>query len=593
MKKKMMNLNYRKVLKTKLILTAMLSWLVNSSFAANVSGELKLWHKITVNYTSQNSYSETGKINPYTDCRLDVIFTNGQKSYTVSGYFAADGDAANTGATSGNIWKIHFTPNEIGNWSYSGKFYSGKNVAASNNPTHPIEIFNGSFNVENTDKLGRDFRGKGILQYKGERYPLFDNGSRFIKAGPGDPENLLSIADFDNTPNAKHTYLEHEKDWKKGDPIWNGNKGKSIIGLMNYLADQGCNTQYFLLWTGGDDKMVWPWINPTDYLHYDVSKLEQWEILFSHMTKLGIHLHLFFHEEEIDMIMNSGNLGLETRIYFREMIARFGHHNALTWNMGEEINRGLDFQGGKDPSTKQIKSWADYISKLDCYNHPIGVHTYPPKTQNLYQPLLGHKTFHAATLQTSDTLDNINKQVKEWIDKSKKSKHPWLVSNDEQGGAATGIDPNEERMTEYRKKVLWGTLMAGGWGVEYYFGREGFTVNNFRKYEQAWREAGNAIRFFEDYVPFWEMESANNLVSHGLCLANPGDAYVIYLENGGSTYLDVGSNKISLEVKWFNPRTAGKLQNGSLIKLEGTGKLIVGDPPSEQLEDWVVIIKKF
>ena len=563
------------------------------SFSAEVSGELKLWHKVTVAYRSSDSYSETGNTNPFTDRRLDVVFTCGDKSYTVAGYFAADGDAANSGASSGKIWKAHFTPDKTGTWNYFGRFYSGEGVAVSDNPGNPMESFRGSFDVGLSDKIEKDFRGKGILRYVGKRYPRFDNGSYFVKAGLGDPENLLSIGDFDNTTNAKHDYDEHRKDWNSGDPTWNGGKGKNIIGLMNYLSQQGCNTQYFLLWTGGDDKRVWPWTDSDAYLHYDVSKLQQWEILFSHMTYKGIHLHMFLHEEEVDMALNSGNLGLETKVYFREMIARFGHHNALTWNLGEEINRGLSFEGGKDPSTTQIKSWSDYISKFNVYGHPVGSHTYPPKTQDLYLPLLGHESFVAATLQTSEDLDRVYVEVKEWIDKSKKAGHQWLVSNDEQGGVRTGIDPKSERITEYRKKVLWGSLMAGGWGVEYYFGKEGSSVNDFRGYEQAWNQAGHATGFFMEHVPFWQMEPDNDLVSEGWCLASPGKAYVIYLEGGGSTTLNVGADNISFGVRWFNPRIGGPFQNGSVTKLSGSGNLSIGDPPSEPLQDWVVLVMPF
>jgi hypothetical protein len=591
---KIVNKHYKeKDVLSKLILTIVFCWLFTNGFAAQVSGELKLWHKVTVTYTSQDTYTENGDHNPFTDCRLEVVFTNGEKSYTVPGYFAADGNAANTGATSGKTWKVHFTPDEKGTWKYAGKFYTGKNVAVSINPDNPKETFRGSFNIKKSDKKGKDFRAKGILRYVGERYPRFDDGSYFVKGGPGDPENLLSIADFDNTPDPKHNYNEHGKDWKSGDPTWNEGKGKNIVGLINYLSKQGCNTQYFLLWTGGDDKKVWPWIGPSDYLNYDVSKLEQWEILFSHMTSKGIHLHLFLHEEEIDMIMNGGDLGLERMVYFREMIARFGHHNALTWNLGEEINRGLEFEGGIDPSTKQIKSWSDYVSKLNIYKHPVGIHTYPPETQTLYTPLLGHKTFNAATLQTSEDLDSVYIEVKEWIDKSKIAGHPWLVSNDEQGGSATGIDPEIERMTEYRKKVLWGSLMAGGWGVEYYFGKEGFYVNDFRKYEQAWKEVGYAIDFFTNNIPFWEMDAANNLVSNGWCFAKPGEIYVIYLVEGGSTVVDAGDNKVKLQVKWFNPRKGGELHDGSVKKLMGSGKIDIGNPPFEQDQDWVVMVKAF
>jgi len=577
----------------QLILLICFCGLSTACFSVEVSGELKLWHKVTVTYASSDVYSETGSPNPFTDRRLDVVFTNGDKSYAVAGFFAANGDAANTDSSEGKVWKAHFTPDKVGTWNYFGKFYCGNGIAAADNPGKPFDTFSGSFDVEATDKTGRDFRGKGILRYVEKRYPRFDNGSYFVKAGAGDPENLLSIGDFDNTTDPKHDYNEHERDWNSGDPTWAGGKGKNIIGLMNYLSQQGCNTQYFLLWTGGDDKRVWPWISADDYLRYDVSKLEQWEILFSHMTSKGIHLHMFFHEEEVDMVLNSGNLGVETKVYFREMLARFGHHNALTWNLGEEINRGLSFQGGKDPSPDQIKSWADYISKLNVYEHPVGAHTYPPKTQELYRPLLGHKTFFAATLQTSEDLDRVYVEVEEWVKKSKNAGFPWLVSNDEQGGVRTGIDPKSSRMTEYRRKVLWGSLMAGGWGVEYYFGKEGASVNDFRGYEQAWNEAGYATGFFMDHVPFWKMEPDNDLVSAGWCLAWPGHAYVIYLENGGSTTLDVGPDNVSVGVKWFNPGTGEGLQNGSVTELNGSGGLSIGDPPSEQSQDWVVLVKSF
>lgn len=563
-----------------------------SCWAAKVSGELKLWHKVTVTYTSAESYSETGNPNPFTDCRLDVVFSHGETTYTVPGFFAADGDAANTGVTSGKTWRVHFSPDKPGGWQYSGKFYSGDGIAAADKPGNPVDSFNGSFDVGPTDKTGRDFRSKGILRYVGKRYPRFDNGSYFVKAGPGDPENLLSIADFDNTPEPRHDYWEHEEDWADADPSWKDGRGKNIIGLMNYLSDQGCNTQYFMLWTGGDDKRVWPWVDANDYLHYDVSKLEQWEILFSHMTSKGIHLHMFFHEEEIDMVLNGGDLGLETKVYFREMLARFGHQNALTWNLGEELNRGLEFEGGRDPSPAQIKAWADYIDRLNVYGHPVGGHNYPPQNDKLYPPLLGHKTFQAATLQTGDDLDMVYGEVKQWIGKSQQAGHHWLVSNDEQGGVRTGIDPKQERMTEYRKKVLWGSLMAGGWGVEYFFGKEeGQSVNDFRGYRQAWNDAGHATGFFMDHVPFWQMEANNDLASAGWCLACPGKAYVIYLPAGGSATLHVGASDASYSVKWYNPRAGGKLQTGSVTQLRGSGRLSVGEPPTDPSQDWVVLVK--
>ncbi|MHC4565215.1 MAG: DUF5060 domain-containing protein, partial [Planctomycetota bacterium] len=71
--------------------------------AGQVSGELKKWHKVTVTFDGPQT-SETAEPNPFLDYRLNVTFTHqgSGKSKVVPGHFAADGDAANTSADSGN-----------------------------------------------------------------------------------------------------------------------------------------------------------------------------------------------------------------------------------------------------------------------------------------------------------------------------------------------------------------------------------------------------------------------------------------------------------------------------------------------------------
>ena len=34
--------------------------------------------------------------------------------------------------------------------------------------------------------------------------------------------------------------------------------------------------------------------------------------------------------------LDGGNLGIQRKLYCRELIARFGHNLALNWNLGEE-----------------------------------------------------------------------------------------------------------------------------------------------------------------------------------------------------------------------------------------------------------------
>jgi hypothetical protein len=65
---------------------------------AAVTGELKQWHKVTLTLDGPQAAETDTDPNPFTDYRMDVTFTHesGTPRYTVPGYFAADGNAAET-----------------------------------------------------------------------------------------------------------------------------------------------------------------------------------------------------------------------------------------------------------------------------------------------------------------------------------------------------------------------------------------------------------------------------------------------------------------------------------------------------------------
>ena len=50
-------------------------------------------------------------------------------------------------------------------------------------------------------------------------------------------------------------------------------------------------------------------------------------------------------------------------------------------------------------------------------------------------------------------------------------------------------------------------------------------------------------------------------------------------------------NGTGLTVKWFNPRTGGALQDGSVTKVTGPGKVSLGQPPTDSEEDWAVLVR--
>jgi hypothetical protein len=202
----------------------------------------------------------------------------------IPGYFAADGDAANSSATRGDKWRARLSPDEIGRWSYKVSFRKGKGVAVDDAPSagRPVagcDGVSGFFDVDKSDATGRDFRRRGRLRYVGEHYLRFADGSYFLKTGVDSPENFLAYDDFDNTPdhgNRRKNWQPHVRDWRAGDPAWSHGKGRGIIGAINYLATNGLNAFSFLTYSHhGDDGNMFPHADPESRLRMDCSKLDR------------------------------------------------------------------------------------------------------------------------------------------------------------------------------------------------------------------------------------------------------------------------------------------------------------------------------
>src|SRR6185436_12001070 len=139
---------------------------------AALVGAARQWQEVTLTFTHDRVLSESGNPNPFLDLRLVVdFFHESGKTVSVPGYFAADGNAAETGATSGSSWRVHFVPDLAGLWYWAASFRSGNRVAIATDPTagQPASFdgSSGSFQAESTDPGAPGFLSKGRLEYTG------------------------------------------------------------------------------------------------------------------------------------------------------------------------------------------------------------------------------------------------------------------------------------------------------------------------------------------------------------------------------------------------------------------------------------------
>ena len=423
----------------------------------------------------------------------------------------------------------HFTPNKTGQWHYRVSFKKGDNLAVADDislgeSAGYMDGATGLFEILAGNKTGKDNRANGRLEYVDEPYLRFaETGKYFIKVGVDAPENLLAYHDFDATPNVfnlRKTWEPHAADFTEvcRPFLWQQEKGKNLMGALNYLASEDLNVFSFLTFNvDGDDRNVFPHllkVSQKDYEQYagnkknvqaweqmfhktrfDVSKMEQWERIFEYAELLGMFLHFKTHETETDHLMDGGTFGIEGKLYYRELIARFGHHLALNWNLGEENNQPI----------AEVKKVAEYVRRLDPYQHHLVVHTFPNKDDR-YAGLIGNQSqLTGASLQLREKdFSDVHDRVLKWRKKSDSTGKKWALAVDEPGNAKFALLPDIEDPEHHdaRGNALYGTLMGGGFGVEWYFGyaspHSDLTCEDFRSRDLFWDQNRHALWFFEE-----------------------------------------------------------------------------------------------
>jgi len=601
------------------------------------------WQTLTLTFATEVETDESlhapGE-NPFLDFALVVTFVHPASgtSRVVNGFYAADGDAADTSATAGNRWQALFTPDRAGLWKWSVAFRHGPGIALDSvlqgEAADPlVDGASGVFRVAPADPQAPGFLGKGRLDAVGGHYWRFaESGEPFLQNGAGGPENFLAYFEFDGTvgnstnvclqppqnPGSLHRYAAHAADYL-GDAVdlqhrWGPEpRGENILGAIDYLASVGVNSLYFITNTyQGDGEDVWPWVTPADKLHFDVSKLAQWERVFAHMNQRGILLQFVFEENENDQLsVAAGGLGYgltpERRLYYREMVARFAHHQGVNWVIGDESNYYDEYA--------TMESMASAVRALDPYSHPLAFHgKHPcggscsiPSVFLQYSPYFEFPAFEASVFQTAP--GGYNNSTVALVAGQASSARKWAHYGDEQSLNATPTN-----LDENRSKALWGNLMGGGAGVAWYPGNNivsqyppgvdmcdyfDLSVEDLRFHEDYFRQTGFATGIFRTQLPFTEMVADNDLASprgsqdyvfhrpENQDLGIPA-VYAVYRAFGTETELTLGLGTHSVD--WFNPRTGeGPLPATPLV---GPGPQALVPLAQDPGMDWLAIVRQ-
>ena len=478
-------------------------------------GRVAKWAPIEIAFTGPECKGR-GAPNPFC-IPLDVVFTSPSgRQYRVPGFYDGDGRCG----LDGSVWKVRFSADETGEWTYASQSKDGQ-----------LDGHSGTFAVTEPPEDAPAFYRWGRLEYTGTaenklRYLKFRDGPYWLKAGCDDPENFLGSYSNYNTMD----------------------KRKAAV---DYLAARGVNSLYIMTHNiGGDDRDVWPWLGNTPReamangggdVRFDVAKLAEWRELFEYMQAKGVVPYLVLEDD-------SAWKGYDHMLYYRELIARFADLPALLFNFGEEHNENYRLS--------QALEFMRRLEQIDPYDHPRGIHNVnSPTDQYIDAPEVDFTSIQTASPGSrsgSEKALEHHRIVIGWIERCHQRSKRTLVINFDEGR------PEEDR------RAWWSAYLAGGvW--------EAHVLKPYDRplsaWEPVWTQLGGARAFMES-LPFWEMEPHDELVKSGtaFCLAKPDKIYALYLPSGGSITVSLPTNG-SFEIDWWNPANGqeGIFQNRGVV----------------------------
>lgn len=472
--------------------------------------------------TLELTVDHTGYGNPFMDYTLEVQ------------YHAPDGSVhKRPGFYAGNDqFKARHAPDRVGTHTYCAVLKHGGSV---------IRKQTGSFLVTPIPQNAQGFYRYGRLVYVGDRYLKHVDGPYFLKGGTNSPENWLAYTGFPNTQDQNgsflHSYTPHG----------------GIYGAIDYLADQGVNAIYFLpMNLGGDGQDTYPFVHPDDPTIYDVTKLDAWYDWFEYVQQRGIQIQLVLGEAEPANVLffDNGTLGPTRKLYYRELVARFGHLPAIKWNIAEENQY--------NPTV--TTQFALYLDGLDTYSKVITHHTINNDTQ-AYQALIdgGVTWINSTSLQV--TPDNVVNSVNRW-----RNSTDWVIDVDEVF-SATGLTCCNA--TELRQQVLYPVYMRGG-NIEWYVGQRDQTLENFAEYEDMWFYMYLARYFIQGTPNWWTFQPLDGILNGSGYVLGGGDWYLVYITNNATIDLPYATYQIE-EINPANGMITLDTRTGNMLYLDARG----------------------
>ena len=511
-----------------------------------------------------NAYS-----NKFTDAELSCTFTSPSGKETgFYGFF--DGDGAGGGnLETGNIWKIRFIPDEVGEWKYEWKWND-------NTPGGKGKFI-----------CSMDDAGKGILK------PYKENPRWFAYNGT-DPVWLKSYYE------SGHGSIAQPFEWITSNvyqPILD--RGYNHL-QVNWLLSLCCFAQ---IYNDG------PAPSSQDLTLYEEGKasstmrLDVWQMMEEHVAwfndrNVGLHMFLGFDGSQNDGPKWTSLSDSEKDFFVKYSVARLAPYaNIAGWNFVWEVpGDRQDYELG----------WAQLVRKYDVFDHLITYEDEHPVKNEFERPEYNFAGVENHSIFSEDRDTDRPYWKEAW------THHEACLAGYVPGKPVYMVEGNAlwRRFWQKRTNATLDDLRQSAWacvtaGASFNWcgqaGEDALVLRGpeglpFFGDENIYATSANEMDILSDVmnndVAFFKMTPTDNLLSDHdpqkvWSMSEKGSQYLVFASNGNAFNLQLEEGTYT-QNKWLDSKT-GESEN--ISEFEATSEPIAFTPPSKET-DWVLIVKK-
>lgn len=397
-------------------------------------------------------------------------------------------------------WKVRFSPTAPGEWTYQTRSTDPRLDGIRGKP------------IKCTPNRNPLVHGGLLVDPAYPHHFVHQDGTRYFLAG--DECDWLFALDFD----LGQRYL---------DGIAAHGFNHVVMQVYAHHSDWGLGKPHCV-----SPPAMFPWRGTNE--HPDHSQLDP--AFFRHLDRMVDYMHQRGIISDLMILVHNKHVqwpafgSADDDRYWRYLVARYQAYSNVVWNLSKE--------GWYVKDTGYWNSRVDLIRRLDAYRRLVTIHDVNLPTCDFL-----------ADQQHSDFYNHILRE---------RQARPWPVVNVEFGYEPGPIATYGNTNPEELRRRLWQIYMAGGYGV-YYYCDTAWDVVLLEPEPRGYDWMAALLKAFRR-VPYWEMEPDNELTDRGLCLAKPGEHYLVYLAEGGRARVQVELAGASLPAAWISPR------NGDVVE---------------------------